>query len=194
MAREESFFATFIKVSKAISSSLDLQEVLDLILKNAVESQGLKAGVISLLSKKDNHLKVIAHHNLSQEFINKGPIKADMSMPDVIETQRPAIIENIENECQLQYPDACKAEGIAAIVSVPILFKGELIGIIRLYDDKPREFSYREIEFLTALAEQGGIAIQNARYMQEVKKDHKKEVNELFEWFNSMSGTGMLDG
>lgn len=194
MAKEESFFTTFIKVSKAISSSLDLPEVLDLILKNAVESQGLKAGVISLLSRKDNHLKVIAHHNLSEEFINKGPIKADESMPDAIETKRPAIIENIENECQLQYPDACKAEGIQSIVSIPILFKDELIGIIRLYDDKPREFTYREIEFLTALAEQGGIAIQNARYMQEVKKDHKKEIDELYEWFNSMSGMGMLDG
>jgi len=194
MAKDESFFTTFIKVSKAISSSLDLQEVLDLILKNAVETQGLKAGVISLLSKKDNHLKVIAHHNLSQEFINKGPILADQSMPDVIETKRPAIIENIENECQLQYPDACKAEGIQAIVSVPILFKDELIGIIRLYDDKPREFSYREIEFLTALAEQGGVAIKNARYMQNVRQDHEKEMEELYEWFNSMSGTSMLDG
>lgn len=194
MAKDESYFTTFIKVSKAISSSLDLKEVLDLILKNAVESQGLKAGVISLLSKKDNHLKVIAHHNLSQEFINKGPIMADQSMPDVIETKRPAIIENIEHECQLQYPDACKAEGIKAIVSVPILFKDELIGIIRLYDDKPREFTYREIEFLTALAEQGGVAIKNARYMQHVKQDHEKEMEELFEWFNSMSGTSMLDG
>ena len=194
MAKEESYFTTFIKVSKAISSSLDLQEVLDLILKNAVDSQGLKAGVISLLSRKDNHLKVIAHYNLSEEFINKGPIKADESMPDVIETKRPAIIQNIENECQLQYPDACKAEGIQSIVSVPILFKDELIGIIRLYDEKPREFTYREIEFLTALAEQGGIAIQNARYMQDVRKDHKKEIEELYEWFNSMSGTSMLDG
>ena len=194
MAKEESYFTTFIKVSKAISSSLDLQEVLDLILKNAVESQGLKAGVISLLSRKDNHLKVIAHYNLSEEFINKGPIKADESMPDAIETKRPAIIQNIENECQLQYPEACKAEGIQSIVSVPILFKDELIGIIRLYDDKPREFTYREIEFLTALAEQGGIAIQNARYMQDVKQDHKKEIEELYEWFNSMSGTSMLDG
>jgi GAF domain-containing protein len=194
MAREESFFTTFLKVSKAISSSLDLKEVLDLILKNAVDSRGLKAGAISLLSKKDNHLKVIAHYNLSQEFINKGPIIADKSMPDAIQTKRPAIIESIDNECQLQYPEACKAEGIKAIVSVPILFKDELIGIIRLYDDKPREFTYREIEFLTALAEMGGVAIQNARYMQKVKETHEKEMEELFEWFNSMSGAFMLDG
>jgi GAF domain-containing protein len=194
MAREESFFSTFIKVSKAISSTLDLQEVLDLILKNGIDSLDLQAGVISLLNKRENRLEVIAHRNLSDEFINKGPILADKSMPDAVETKRPAILENIENECQLQYPEACKKEGIQAILSVPIVFKDQLLGILRLYDDKPREFAYREVEFMTALAEQGGIAIQNARYMQKVKTDHEKEVGELWEWFNSMSGTTMLDG
>ena len=194
MAREESFFSTFIKVSKAISSTLDLQEVLDLILKNAIDSLELKAGVISLLNKRENRLEVIAHRNLSEDFINKGPILADKSMPDAVETKRPAILENIENECQLQYPEACKKEGIQAILSVPIVFKDELLGILRLYDDQPREFAYREVEFMTALAEQGGIAITNARYMQKVVNDHEKEVGELWEWFNSMSGTTMLDG
>ena len=194
MTREESFFSTFIKISKAISSTLDLQEVLDLILKNAIDSLDLQAGVISLLNKKDNRLEVIAHRNLSVDFINKGPILADKSMPDAIETKRPAVLENIENECQLQYPEACKKEGIKAILSVPIVFKDELLGILRLYDNNPREFSYREVEFMTALAEQGGIAIQNARYMQKVKHEHEKEVGELWEWFNSMSGTTMLDG
>ena len=115
-------------------------------------------------------------------------------MPDVLETKTPAIIENIENDCQLQYPEACKQEGIKAILSVPIILRNELIGILRLYDSQPREFSYREVEFITALAEQGGIAIQNARYFQQVDQDHKKEVAELWEWFKSMSGATMLDG
>lgn len=194
MAREDSFFSTFVKISKAISSSLDMREVLDLILKNAIDALDLKAGVISLLNKRENRLEVIAHRNLSEEFINKGPILADKSMPDAIETKRPAILENIENECQLQYPEACKAEGIKAILSVPIVLQDELIGILRLYDGKPREFTYREVEFITALAEQGGIAIRNARYLKRLKQDHKKEMDELVEWFNSMSGTAMLDG
>jgi GAF domain-containing protein len=194
MAREDSFFSTFVKVSKAISSSLDLQEVLDLILKSAIDSMDLKAGVISLLNKRENRLEVISHRNLSEEFINKGPILADKSMPDAIETKRPAILEDIDNECQLQYPEACKKEGIKAILSVPIVLQDELIGIMRLYNSQPREFTYREVEFIAALAEQGGIAIRNARYLQELKKDHKKEMDELVDWFNSMSGSAMLDG
>jgi GAF domain-containing protein len=69
-------------------------------------------------------------------------------------------------------------QGIKANLSVPIVLRNELIGILRLYDGKPREFSYREVEFITALAEQGGIAIQNAHYFEQVEKDHKKEMAE----------------
>ncbi len=181
-------------MSKAISSSLNLDEVLDTILKNAIESLNLKAGVISLLNKKENRLEVIAQRNLSDEFINKGPILADKSMPDAVSTKRPALVADIENECQLQYPEACKKEGIGAILSVPILLKDELIGVLRLYSSEPREFTYREVEFMTALAEMGGIAIKNAQYMHKMEKDHKKEVEELWDWFNSMSAGSMLDG
>jgi GAF domain-containing protein len=194
MAKEQDYFSAFVSISKAISSTLDLKEVLDLILKKAIESLSLKAGVISLLNKKNNQLEIIAHRNLSEEFVNKGPVLADKSLPNGIATKRPAIVSNIDDDSQLQYPDACKKEGIGAILSVPILFKEKVIGILRLYDSKPRDFTYREVEFMTALAEQGGIAIENARYMQKVLKDHKKEMEELTDWFSAMSGASMLDG
>jgi transcriptional regulator with GAF, ATPase, and Fis domain len=79
-------------------------------------------------------------------------------------------------------------------LSVPIVFKDNVIGVLRLFDSKSREFTYREVEFITALSEQGGIAIENARYMEKVMKDHKKEVEELWDWFRSMTGSTRLDG
>ena len=85
-------------------------------------------------------------------------------------------------------------EGIGAILSLPIVYRDKLIGILRLYNETPREFSYKEVEFLTALAELGGIAIENARAMQKVKKDHAKEMEDLWDWFRDVSGTSMLDG
>jgi GAF domain-containing protein len=194
MAKERNYFPAFVRVSKAISSSLDLKEVLDLILKNAIESIELKAGAISLLNKAENRLEVIAHRNLSDSYINKGPVLADKSMPDAITAMRPAIVENVEDDSQLQYPEACAAEGIGAILSLPIVHRDKLIGILRLYNATPREFSYKEVEFLTALAELGGIAIENARYMQKLKKDHAKEMEDMWDWFKDVSGTSMLDG
>ena len=193
-AREQDYFSAFVSISKAISSTLNLKEVLDLILKHAVDSLGLKAGAISLLDAKKNRLQLIANRNLSQDYLDKGPVAADKSMPGAITDKRPVVVPDVTADSRLQYPEACKKEGIGAILSVPIMFREKVIGVLRLYDAKPREFTYREVEFISALADQGGIAIENARYMEKVLKDHKKEMEELTDWFDAMTGGGALDG
>ena len=105
------------------------------------------------------------------------------------------VVSNVENDSQLQYPEACKKEGIRSILSVPIVFKDNVIGVLRLYHSKSRELTDREVEFIIALAGQGGIAIENARYMEKVLKNHKKEVEELWDWFEAMySYPQRLDG
>ena len=191
---EKDFFSAFVSVSKAISSTRKLKDVLDLIVKHGIDFLDMKAGAISLWNKKENRLELITQRNLSQEFINKGPILADKSIPDSVMSKRPVVVPNVENSRRLQYPEACKKEGIKSILAVPIVFKDNVIGALRLYDSKSREFTYKEIEFITALAEQGGIAVENARYMEKMLKDHKEEMEELWDWFYSMTGSPGLDG
>ena len=193
-AREQDYFSAFVSVSKAISSTLDLQEILNLILKHAVSSLNFKAGAISLLDKKNNRLQLIANYNLSQEYLDKGPLAADKSMPGAISDKRPVVVSDVKTDSRLQYPEACAKEGIGSILSVPILFKDNVIGVLRLYGAEPHDFTYREVEFISALADQGGIAIENARYMEKVLKDHKKEMEELTDWFDSIIGSRALDG
>ncbi len=193
-AREQDYFSAFVSISKAIGSTLNLREVLDLILKHAVDSLGLKAGAISLLDTKKNRLQLIANRNLSQDYLDKGPVAADKSMPGAITDKRPVVVPDVQQDSRLQYPEACKKEGIGSILSVPIMFRENVIGVLRLYGAEPREFTYREVEFICALADQGGIAIENARYMEKVLKDHKKEVAELTDWFDAMTSGGGLDG
>ena len=193
--KEPDYFSAFVSISKAISSSLDFQEVLGLIVKHAVESLELKAGALSLWNRRENRLELITQRDLSEEFLNKGPILVDKSIPKAITSKKSVVVSNVENDRQVQYPEACKKEGIKSILSVPIVFKDNVIGVLRLYDSKPREFTPRELEFMTALAEQGGIAIQNARHMEKVLRDHEKEIGELWDWFDSMSGyPRVLDG
>ncbi len=192
--RAQDYFRAFVHVSKAISSTLQLQRVLDIILKEAIGSMGLKAGAISLLNEQEDRLELIAQQNLSKAFVKKGPVMADRSIPRAIRAGGPVIIPDIAHDDQLQYPEACKREGIRSILSVPIVFKDETIGVLRLYDAKSRNFTSQEVEFITALAEQGGIAIENARYMQEVQSSHKEEMRALWDWFHAMTGKASLDG
>jgi GAF domain-containing protein len=191
---EKKYFSSFIVVSKAISSSLDLNEVLDLIITQAVEFLGVKAGAITLWDKRMNRLQLIAHRNLSQDFVNKGPVLADKSIPDTIIHKKPMVVSNIEKDPRVQYPDDCKREGIQSILSMPIVFKGNVIGVLRLYDSTPRDYSAEQLEFINALAEQGGIAIENARYVEHIKKEHEKEMQEVWDWFAENYQTPPPDG
>jgi len=186
---EHHYFRAFVNVAKAISSTLELQEVLDLIVANAIEVLELQAGLFSLWNKHENRLEIVTHLNLSQEFLDKGPIYADRSVPRALTTRQPVVIPNIEHDDQLQYPDACRKEGIKALLSIPVIFKEEIIGVLRLYNGKVRAFSEDEVQFVTALAEQGGIAIKNARFMDQLKKDHARELDDLWNWFSDMVPT-----
>ncbi|MFQ6673627.1 MAG: GAF domain-containing protein, partial [Fidelibacterota bacterium] len=111
------------------------------------------------------------------------------SMPRALTTRKPVIISNIEYDDQLQYPGACRKEGIKSLLSIPIIFKEDIIGVLRLFDSRIREFSESEIEFMTALAEQGGVAIKNALFMDQLKKDHQREMDDLWNWFSGMVET-----
>ncbi|MFQ6608673.1 MAG: GAF domain-containing protein [Fidelibacterota bacterium] len=182
--KSHDFFRAFVNVTKAISSTLDLQKVLSKIIENAVEVLELKAGAISLWNKNQNRLEMISHQNLSEEFLNKGPVYADKSMPRALITGKPVIIPDIRQDDQLQYPEACKKEGIKALMSIPIVYKEDIIGVLRLFDSRNREFTPEEIEFMVALAEQGGIAINNARFMAQLEKDHQREMDDLWDWFS----------
>ena len=116
----------------------------------------------------------------------------EKSIPDAIMLKRIVVVPNAREYEHIQYPDACEREGIKSIVSVPIIFRDNVIGVLRLYGSESRKFTDKEIEFITALSEQGAIAIENARAMQKVlekykkeMEDHKKEVEEIWDWFDS---------
>jgi len=61
-----------------------------------------------------------------------------------------------------------EAEGIKSVLALPIIAKGKVIGVLRLLTNVHRTFSQDEIDFTMALAEQCGIAIENARMYEKL--------------------------
>jgi GAF domain-containing protein len=72
---------------------------------------------------------------------------------------------------RLEHHDAKKAEGIASLLTVPVRVKNRTIGVLSLYTAEKRDFHEREIEFLCALADQGGIAIENNRLQRRMQRN-----------------------
>jgi FOG: GAF domain len=95
-------------------------------------------------------------------------------------------VKNAFTDAGVQYKKEKQEEGIVSILCVPIKSKENVIGVLRLYSDRQREFTDDEIILVTALAYQGGLAIQNASLylmVQEDIKDLKENIWSHKSWF-----------
>jgi signal transduction protein with GAF and PtsI domain len=177
--RERSYFESFRSVVKAVSSSLDVQEVLDMLVTHVTQVMELKACAIRLLHPKKRTLELVAAHGLSDNYIQKGPVDADRSIAKAMKGEIVSIY-NVSEDPRAQYPEQAIAEGIASMLSVPLAIKGRVIGVLRLYTSTPREFAEDELQFAEALAEMGAIAIENARMYERIKKDYESVMSDVY--------------
>lgn len=176
MTRKEiAYFRVFHEVSRAILSVLDSKEVLNLIVRRIVPAMKLKAASLRLLNERTNDLELVASHLLSKKYVEKGPLNADKSVPEVLEG-RPVLITDAQNDPRIQYRKEKAEEGIASILSIPVQIHDKVIGMLRLYTSSPRSFPDAEIEFASALGEMAGLAILNARMYEK----EKEELTSLF--------------
>jgi GAF domain-containing protein len=130
-------------------------------------------------------LKLVASCGLSEKYLNKGPISAEKSIAMALKG-KPVVVKNAFTDEGVQYKKEKQEEGIVSILCVPIKSKEDVIGVLRLYSDRQREFTDDEIILVTALAYQGGLAIQNASLylmVQEDIKDLKENIWSHKSWF-----------
>jgi two-component system, NtrC family, sensor kinase len=173
--REIAYFHIFHEVSRSILSVLDSKEVLRLIVRRIVPAMKLKAASLRLLNEKTNDLELAASRFLSKEYLRKGVLDADKSVPEVLKG-KPVLITDAQNDPRIQYRKEKATEGIASILSVPVQVHNKVIGMLRLYTSSPRLFTETEIEFASALGEMAGLAIINARMYEK----EKEKLIELF--------------
>jgi GAF domain-containing protein len=127
-----------------------------------------KAATIRLIDSSGKKLELVAAHGLSKKYLNKGPVDAEENISFALEG-KPVSIFDAATDPRIVYRGAAKEEGIRSVLVVPIVVRGRIIGIMRLLTDEHRKFSQDEIDFAVALAEQGGIAIENARMYEKIK-------------------------
>ncbi len=177
------YFKLFRDVCRSVNSTLNLKEVLELITKDIVKALTVKGCAVFLLDREHKTLNVSAYHGLSEAYMKKGPVDMDKSIAESLRGN-PVLLYDVVNDPRAQYPKQAKTEGVASILSVPIPVKGAVIGVMRIYTSEPRRFSDNETELVCGLAEMSGIAIDNARMYDYLKKDHENLITEVHRWFD----------
>ncbi len=173
------YLESYQHICKAISSSLSLSEVLNLIVTNVVKVMNVKASMLRLLNKETNKLEVAAYYGLSEKYVNKGPVESDASIEDALKG-RPVSVYDIKEDRNARYRKEALQEGIRSILSIPLRVKNEVIGVLRMYTSEPVKYTEEDLKFVTAIAEQAAIAINNARVF-ETRISKEKEYLRVFE-------------
>jgi GAF domain-containing protein len=162
----------FHVLTASIMESLDIKKILQTLTADVAKAIGVKAASIRLLDDARVTLKLAASHGLSEKYLNKGAISAEKSIAEALKG-KPVVVKDAAKDSGVQYRDEKKEEGIVSILCVPIKSKEEVFGVLRLYSATEREFTEDEIEFVTALAYLGGVAIQNVNLYAMLKGDIK---------------------
>lgn len=170
MTKDMDFFKTFCKVSKAFGTTLGKEDLLNLIVQSAIDTMKGKAACLFLSDEEKDIFVPVAQKGLSENYLHASPIRAKKKVGVILEKGYLAF-RDATSDPRLENLEGKKAEGIASILTVPVMVKDEAIGVLSLYTSTPRDFSKDEIDFLTALAEQGGMAIEQARLFEQSRKN-----------------------
>ncbi len=172
MKHEDTYFEALRKVSGALGTAVNSDEILDLIVESAINTMKGKGSCLWLHDPLSGRPVRVAAKGLSERYFGMGPFNID-KINAVIEKEGYLCAKDATTDPRLDHHEVKKSEGIASMLMVPVKVKGVFIGTLALYTAQPRDFSGKEIDFLTALAEQGGIAIERARLVERIRKNTK---------------------
>ncbi len=126
---------------------------------------------IMLLDDKGKELAIKATQSLSEEYKRKPNIKVEQSLSgQVVKTKKPMVVFDVRLEDRYAYRDLAIKEGLSSMISVPMIVKDKVIGIINVYTQDPHEFTQEEINVLQMVANQAAIAVENTKLMEETLK------------------------
>jgi len=172
------YYRCLYDVARAVSSSLDLGEVLQKITKSAAETLDAKASSLRLLSRDGKRLVFGAAHGLSQGYMRKGTVEVEKSGVDrEVLAGKAVVIPDATEDSRFQYPERAREEGIRSVLVVPLATHEKVIGVMRLYTAERRDFTDEEMEFLDLIADLSALAIDNARLYQLLKGDYESVVS-----------------
>lgn len=160
---EERLEALFT-VGAEISSTLELDDVLQRIVAHARRLMDARVSSILLLDPEDaSLLRPAATEGAGEAYLAQPAREVATSLTgEVVRTGRPLYAPDVRKETRSRVADLARREGLCSLLSVPLRTKADILGVLNVYTGAPRRFAEDDVRLLTLLASQSAIAIENA--------------------------------
>jgi GAF domain-containing protein/HAMP domain-containing protein len=165
------------EVSRAVSSTLDLEAVLSTIVSRAVELSESYSGIIYEFDETMRAFQARASHRITAqhlEALRSAPVHlGEGAIGRAGVTLQPVEVSDLEREDELvarQVRDILKREGVRSLLAIPLIRKERVLGGLVILRREQSRFSPEVIRTLQTFASQSVLAIQNARMFQEIEE------------------------
>ncbi len=168
------------QLSTLVAGEFSLQEVLDKLAEAAVRIVGVKACSIRLLNEEAGDLKMRSTYGLSEEYRSKGVVSKNDPVVKAAFAGQAVVLDDMRIDGRVKYKEATIKEGLVSQLTVAMQFKGQAIGVLRLYSPRSKRFYEDDINLARAVASQCAVAITNARlYAEAIEGAHMAEQMHL---------------
>jgi PAS domain S-box-containing protein len=184
----EERLAVLHQISSTVSQSLELSQVLSGAIGNVVDVMQVDVALIFLLDEEAGELALAAYQGVSAKFVQGvGRIKLGEGFNGrVAETGEPLYVEDACQDPSLTKM-VVREEGIRSQLIVPLKSKGKVVGTLCVAAHRQRQVLSEELELVTAIGNQIGVAVDNARLYQQQQavaeqlRASEERYRELFE-------------
>lgn len=167
-ADEKKLLAAMTRISEAITSDLYLDDILKFIVTITAELVGSKVCSLMLLDASTSELIVKATQSISEAYNKKENIKMGKGISGkVAETGRSISVLDVREDDRYYSKEIAEKENLCSLLSVPLIVKGEIIGVLNCYTSKPHRFSKNEARVIQSIANQAAVVIENFRLVVE---------------------------
>ncbi|NBR83916.1 MAG: GAF domain-containing protein [Proteobacteria bacterium] len=181
-------FESLASVSQTINSTLNLDDALRVITREACQLMDAKMSSLLLLDDSREWLDLRASHGAGSDYLTKPRLNvAESLVGNVVRRRRPIQDENVQTSGRYQNISMARREGLVSLLSVPLVFGGQALGVLNVYRGTPHIFPNEEVRILAALAELSGIAIEKARLYERIV-----DVEEQLRQNERLSALGLL--
>ena len=151
-------------IGATVSQTLNLEELLDSVLDNVLMVMGVEVGGIFLLDKQTSKLLLKTHRGMSPEFARRVQVVSigDGFIGQVAKLGKPILAEDVSADSKLSWMRKM-GDGIQSFAAVPIMAKEKILAVMGVGSGKHREFPDWEMQMLDTIANQIGMAIENAQ-------------------------------
>jgi GAF domain-containing protein len=160
------------EVAATASMILDMGEVLQRALARALEVVGVEAGAISMLDEATNDLVFRVQQGWRvHDFVAQGVrVPANQGLAALaVATGEPVVTGDVSGDSRIAVPEF-RDEEVRAMALAPMRARGHVLGVLGLMSYAPHDFSPDEITFISAIADQIGVALDNARLFDEARR------------------------